>query len=139
MLWWSNAFGIQWARSIEGKYQLLMWRACFQHCKGFPFNIFFWWLYSNCGPLESEATALATEPQPLPKQNINLRNARFPFYEMSSLSNWVKFGIVTNKCFCFRDLFTQDTFCWAKLWHIWIRSWSLNCLNFTRLVSWAEA
>ena len=31
------------------------------------FNInFCWWLDSNCRPLELEATALSTEPQPLP-------------------------------------------------------------------------
>ena len=31
------------------------------------FNIYFcWWMYSNCRPLESEATALPTEPPPLP-------------------------------------------------------------------------
>ena len=30
------------------------------------FNIlFWWWLDSNCGPLESEATPLSTKPQPL--------------------------------------------------------------------------
>ena len=28
------------------------------------------WLYSNCGPLVSEATTLPTEPQPLPRKHI---------------------------------------------------------------------
>ena len=31
------------------------------------------WLYSNCGPLVLETTALSTEPQPPPKVLILLR------------------------------------------------------------------
>ena len=42
------------------------------------FNIyinFCWWLDSNCGPLVFEATALPTEPQPLPTERISLLTA----------------------------------------------------------------
>ena len=49
----------------------------FQYSWQWIFNIkFCWWLDSNRGPLESEATALPTEPQPL-RQCFNVLVAKF--------------------------------------------------------------
>ena len=49
----------------------------FQYSWQWIFNLkFCWWLDSNRGPLESEATALPTEPQPL-RQCFNVLVAKF--------------------------------------------------------------
>ena len=87
--------------------------------------IFFRWLDSNRGPLESKATALPTEPQPLPiifnfipeKKRIlvNFVRAAFGYTHSRRFFKYAAFQSAKNNYNYFFLLITKKIFWWSNI------------------------
>ena len=75
----------------------------------------FWWLDSNCGPLESETTILPTESQPLPKRQ------HFYNLKLFMLSNLVANLLVALLGNCAIRIVLKSV---SSVWK-WPKHWSL--------------
>ena len=75
-------------------------------------------LDSNCGPLELEATALPTEPQPLPNE---IPRVLCTFLLLSKFAHLHRSRFRTTKIFCLQ--FTNSISCKFVLIQTWTKIW----------------